>query len=384
MKLRFGYLTGILVIPLVAIAVNAVITEGSSARGSDAPLSTQQEIAGESWTGDLTFTAVDSNNNPLPGGTTLGFGVKLGATDGFDLGLDALSPPTPSAPYIDPYFFYTNNPTTPVDQRELRVSITSTGDFHEWPTAIDCFTGSFNSATAAVTITWDVSTIPIGKKVELLNGNKSFLADMRITTSYQFNLTAPLLAGGSAFYVRVTSQSSFVSPPVLVTPADNATLPTNTALFDWEPSNLAVVSYRLQVTSGDINTGPYDIDVVVVHPITEATGDLVDGVYQWRVIARDAALNPAPSETRTFTVGAVCQFPTQIVAAGWTLIGWICDAPGDPATIAGALGGTVRIYGYDPATPANPWSIYDSAAPPFVNTLSELIQWRGYWIFSQS
>ena len=76
-----------------------------------------------------------------------------------------------------------------------------------------------------------------------------------------------------------------------------------------------------------------------------------------------------------------CGLPGNLVTVGWTLIGWACDAPGDPAAIATTLGGTVRIYGYDPTAPSNPWKIYDSAAPPFVNTLEALTKWNGYWVY---
>ena len=80
-------------------------------------------------------------------------------------------------------------------------------------------------------------------------------------------------------------------------------------------------------------------------------------------------------------VDEACGIPFGAVAAGWTNIGWVCDTPGHPATIAAGLGGTVRIYGYNPAVPANPWNIYDSSAPPFVNTLAELTKWSGYWVY---
>ena len=66
---------------------------------------------------------------------------------------------------------------------------------------------------------------------------------------------------------------------------------------------------------------------------------------------------------------------------GWQLVGWGVEATGDPAAIATALGGTVRIYVYDAANPANPWKVYDSTAPPFVQTLSELVRGFGYWIY---
>ena len=72
-----------------------------------------------------------------------------------------------------------------------------------------------------------------------------------------------------------------------------------------------VFEYLLRVTSGDIDTGPFDIEVAVLHPISEfqATRDLEDATYQWRVIARDRALNTASSETRIFTVDTVAPRP---------------------------------------------------------------------------
>lgn len=36
--------------------------------------------------------------------------------------------------------------------------------------------------------------------------------------------------------------------------------------------------------------------------------------------------------------------PASLVTVGWTMTGWVCYAPGDPAAIATTLGGTVRIY----------------------------------------
>ena len=69
---------------------------------------------------------------------------------------------------------------------------------------------------------------------------------------------------------------------------------------------------------------------------------------------------------------------------GWQLVGWGAEATGDPAAIASALGGTVRIYGYNPAVPANPWKIYDSSAPPLVNTLQELERLKGYWLYYEA
>ena len=96
--------------------------------------------------------------------------------------------------------------------------------------------------------------------------------------------------------------------PVLVAPEDNAVVRTDTPLFEWEaPITTAdLFDYVLQVTSGDIAAGPFDIEVVVSGDTTEfqvGTGDpLGDAFYGWRVIARDEALNTASSVTRIFTV----------------------------------------------------------------------------------
>ncbi len=81
---------------------------------------------------------------------------------------------------------------------------------------------------------------------------------------------------------------------------------TPTPLFDWVASPGDVFEYLLRVTSGDINSGPFDVDVVVLHPgsqfQTPAGDALADASYQWRVVARDRAVNTASSATRTFTV----------------------------------------------------------------------------------
>ena len=80
-------------------------------------------------------------------------------------------------------------------------------------------------------------------------------------------------------------------------------------------------------------------------------------------------------------VDEVCGIPLGTFAAGWTLMGWASNTPGHPATIAAGLEGTARIYGYNPAVPANQWEIYDSSAPAFVNTLAEINKWSGYWVY---
>ena len=101
------------------------------------------------------------------------------------------------------------------------------------------------------------------------------------------------------------------APPGLVAPSDSAAIVTGTVDFEWRASTSGdILSYRLQVTSSDIDTGPYDVDKVLDHP---ATGDSVGssaglsgmGTYRWRVGAKDRAGNETNSrdlEVRSFTI----------------------------------------------------------------------------------
>ena len=100
-----------------------------------------------------------------------------------------------------------------------------------------------------------------------------------------------------------------VRPPLLSPTADAVTT-DSTPQFDWGPSSSDdVASYLLQVTSGDISAGPFDLEKLVGHPATSyqvGTGEpLADGTYRWRVLAIDGAGNETPTEdleVRQFTL----------------------------------------------------------------------------------
>ena len=89
--------------------------------------------------------------------------------------------------------------------------------------------------------------------------------------------------------------------------------PTNdkTPFFDWEPSTSDdVTTYRIEVTSGDGFSG--DIDVTLTGdlpagPVSEfqATVDLLDTTYLWRVTAGDRVPNTTSSVTRSFAVDTI-------------------------------------------------------------------------------
>ena len=145
-------------------------------------------------------------------------------------------------------------------------------------------------------------------------------------------------ATNTASSVTRTFTVDTVAPgaPALVEPEDDAFLSDETPRFVWNASTGDPSAYRLLVTSGDFNTGPFAIDEEIVHPTTEfqATGDLATGDYQWRVIAIDRALNTASSATRTFAVDT--------------------DEPGRPELVTPASGDSLNtstpVFDWNPST----------------------------------
>ena len=97
-------------------------------------------------------------------------------------------------------------------------------------------------------------------------------------------------------------------PMVLVAPEDGKPTGDSTPLSLWEASTSTadVVDYLLRVAKSgdDIATGPFVLELLVLHPNTGAipSSALSDDTYSWQVIARDAALNVAASTARTFGV----------------------------------------------------------------------------------
>ena len=158
--------------------------------------------------------------------------------------------------------------------------------------------------------------------------------------------------------------------PLLIAPDQDAVVRTPTPHFQWDPSTGDVVDYRLQVTSGDIDAGPYVIDVLIAHTTTDfqPAGDLSDGSYSWRVIARDAALNTASSQVGAFTILISAVASQEIVLrTGWNLISLSVEpavtSPDELLQDAGAF----SIFGWNAST--------QSYSVP-----EELRVGQGYWV----
>ena len=115
----------------------------------------------------------------------------------------------------------------------------------------------------------------------------------------------PTISKVFSFTADTAGKLKDLGKPDLEKPDEDEYLLTDTPLFRWQTEGV-FTDFTLQVASGNIKRGPYDIDVVVLHPTTEyqtqANESLEDGKYRWRVVARDALGNQAFSDTETFFV----------------------------------------------------------------------------------
>ncbi|MFH1929059.1 MAG: hypothetical protein ABIK79_12950 [Chloroflexota bacterium] len=88
------------------------------------------------------------------------------------------------------------------------------------------------------------------------------------------------------------------------------------------------------------------------------------------------------TEAVTLTVsGSVPSSPTIDLCEGWNLVGYPSQTT---RPITEALAGIEvkydLVYAYDAWDAADPWKKYNTAAPPFLNDLTEMGPGLGYWI----
>jgi hypothetical protein len=148
---------------------------------SAAPLSQASvyAAASEDWSVTLTASLTGFFDNST-------FGVKSNATLGFDDWCDQVDPPQPPEGVVS-YFWYPNNPASPVDLRKLSVSYIAPGESLNWSYRVKAVGLNGN-----MTISWntdEMASIPSGfSKVQLAADNGSVLVDnMRLTASFSFN-----------------------------------------------------------------------------------------------------------------------------------------------------------------------------------------------------
>ncbi|HYU32287.1 MAG TPA: DUF6531 domain-containing protein, partial [Thermoanaerobaculia bacterium] len=81
--------------------------------------------------------------------------------------------------------------------------------------------------------------------------------------------------------------------------------------------------------------------------------------------------------------GSLADATTIHLCPGWNLIGFPAEQERPVRTALFSIEGKYsRVFGYDPADPADPWEIYDVAVPAWANDLELMQPGRGYWILA--
>lgn len=85
----------------------------------------------------------------------------------------------------------------------------------------------------------------------------------------------------------------------------------------------------------------------------------------------------------TWTVNGSWPSSTAIpLKAGANLIGYPGQAPKSVAdALASIAGKYTKVYTYDAFDDADPWKVYDTSLPPFLNDLSQIQPGRAYWVY---
>lgn len=87
--------------------------------------------------------------------------------------------------------------------------------------------------------------------------------------------------------------------------------------------------------------------------------------------------------TITGTPPATTDIPLYSASSGWNLVGYPSNAERDlPGALQDHGVGTdfSVVYAYNANDPADPWKLFDRAAPPYSNDLTSLTPGLGYWI----
>ncbi|NJN16424.1 MAG: VCBS repeat-containing protein [Oscillochloris sp.] len=111
---------------------------------------------------------------------------------------------------------------------------------------------------------------------------------------------------------------------------------------------------------------------------------LAEGGTQWqRLVTR---LDPRVNEISAAALGpgTYLLMSSTDLRLGWNLLSYPWPEPtvalSDGLALLGGDGAYSTIYGYDPSDSADPWKVYDTEVPNFVNDLSAFRYGRGYWV----
>jgi RHS repeat-associated protein len=122
------------------------------------------------------------------------------------------------------------------------------------------------------------------------------------------------------------------------------------------------------------------------------------GAAPWQVF--DPAAPPATNDLTTIThkigfwiqtsvtttlplAGTIPPTSTIELCEGWNLIGLPMEQARPVRNALYSIEGNYSlVFGYDPADAADPWQIYDTAAPDWANDLELMLPGRGYWVLA--
>jgi hypothetical protein len=135
---------------------------------------------------------------------TCTFGARSDATNDFNAAYDQVKSPSPPQGVYS-YFYYSSNPTSPVNLQKLGVSIIGPwpADNVNWNYQVKAV-----GSDGLMVISWsNIATIPSTYVVSLLNGtNNEVVANMRQASSYSFQATADITY---SFIIQVITNTQF-------------------------------------------------------------------------------------------------------------------------------------------------------------------------------
>ena len=229
----------------------------------------------------------------------------------------------------------------PLGLTTYEVSITADAQFTPFTDpvlfSVECIGSVTRTGSDCLAATGDTDEIQISLLVQLPDG--THLLRVRVVPI----LGPPDQPAQRTFTVDTTPPEppDLVFPPNL--PDPGAFINTPTPFFDWAVALGDVFDYRLQVvTSGAAFEAPFVIDEPgLTGTEFQSTVPLSQGqgIYQWRVIARDQTLNPAESATRSFRLDTlivtpilVSPKPDEIVGIQRPKFEWVRAADDSPVT----------------------------------------------------
>ena len=132
---------------------------------------------------------------------TIVFGVRGSATNGFDPTFDQVAPPNP-VQGVASWFYYPDNPASPVDLRRLSTSMISESSSMVWTYKVLSI-----SSEGTMQITWsptEMARIPSSYIVSLQDSSGKTLVNMRNTSSYSYLSAAD---STTTFIIKLESQN---------------------------------------------------------------------------------------------------------------------------------------------------------------------------------